>query len=207
MLANFEYSSELWKSFIRVGLHDAYFSFSRTEGVEIQKKPQRGVFATKDLKANAVCFVPASASVTIITDVSNAPSTPAAFSVGRVFQDVNSGNDAVAYIRKFDVSESALSCPFTIHFWNVGITKDSSLGNLELRSRKISIPSSVDGQRKRDIDVPTFVNHVPVKSGDELLLYKPEKRKGDGLEMTAPVAKSGKKGKGKGKGTSGRASR
>ena len=195
MLENTEFAIDLFKSYVRIALYDAHSIHGKTDGVELQLKPTRGVFAIHKIKPNSLCLVPVSSSIAIVNDESSGPSIPAGFRIGPAF------NGAVAFVKKFDVVESLGSKPFIAHFWNTATTKDAATSNVEIRYKKVSV-ASIDQENSQDISVPVLINHVAVSPGDELLLYVPEKRKEE-LSLTQPAAKAAKT-EGKGKANKGR---
>ena len=91
-----------------------------------------------------------------------------------------------------------------VPFWLVQNTPDSASANMEMGSLTVSISATPKGSSSdpttTTISVPILTNMKSLQPGDELLVFKAQKRPQGDVDMSQPKAQTTEQGRGKDKG-------
>ena len=181
-----ELQIELHKSRIRLALYAAAWDL---QGIEVQTKPRRAAFAKQKFLKGDLKIAPTTNNIGFVDDVAKVP--PVAFTVG---QFKLSNKVLVGYVwgakmvlPSQDGASGAAKEPFTLDpFWHVDTTADPTKANVDLKGVAVEVAVSV---KKHEIEtmtltLPTWTNTRMIAEGEEILVFKAEKR--IAIEQMAP---------------------
>ena len=197
---------ELARSACKIALQAAYdVHVGELSKLQIQIAPRRGVFCLEKLPPKALKLVAKTSNVVVVEEGLEPRNNTTIgiaglkhpISGGKLIGFANTAKMLVPSAAEYAANPNNEKYDI-VPFWLVQNTPDSASANMEMGSLTVSISATPKGSSSdpttTTISVPILTNMKSLQPGDELLVFKAQKRPQGEAEMSHPMSQKSERG-------------